>query len=125
MSSDQFIDYVVDLLACALGGDVRARAMFGGHGIYHQGIMMALGAWGRLYFKVDDVNRPHFEAAASEPFVYDDGKRKPVTMSYWEAPDGTLDSPETLRPWAILGFEAGLRNQSTRKPAKSRKAKAE
>lgn len=125
MGSNQFVDHVVDLLDCALDGDVRARAMFGGHGIYHRGIMMALVAWERLYFKADDITRPRFEAAGSEPFVYDDGKGKSVTMSYWEAPEGTLDSPDSLRPWAVLGFEAGLRNQARKKPGRAGTAKAE
>ena len=79
MASDSdFVDNVLDLLG-AWGG-VAARKMFGGYGLYRQGLMFALVADDVLYFKVDDQNRAEFTAAGMGPFVYE-GKSKPVSMS--------------------------------------------
>jgi len=50
-------------------GDVGSRAMFGGHGIFHDGVMIGLIASGVFYLKVDDRNRhrsiQHFDMATS------------------------------------------------------------
>jgi len=64
-----FADYVVsDLLADVEG--VRARAMFGGYGIYQDSLMFAIIVEDELYYKVSDLNRKDFEARGSEPFTY-------------------------------------------------------
>lgn len=110
MSDAGFIAHVLDVLGQCLD-QVRARAMFGGHGIYHGDVMFALIADDRLYFKADEASKPQFEAAGSRPFVYDGGSRKPVTMSYWEAPEDALDDADELRPWARLGLDAALRGK--------------
>jgi DNA transformation protein len=96
-------------------GPVRARAMFGGHGIFLDDLMFALIAWNRLYFKVDDETKPRFAAAGGEPFVYQ-GKQKPVEMSYWALPEETLDDPEALIEWAELALR-------TARQARKRKAR--
>ena len=63
-------------------GDVRSRAMFGGHGIYHDGVMIGLIADGVFYLKVDDENRGTFEAEGCKPFTYRrKGQTKYVAMS--------------------------------------------
>jgi len=102
-------DYVVFLCELMSGvGRITARRMFGGHGLYHEGRMVALVAEGRLYLKTDASTRAAFEAAGSNPFVYA-GKGKPVTMSYWLAPDEALDDPALMRPWAQRAVEAAAR----------------
>ncbi len=115
--ADRIVGYLLPL------GPVRARAMFGGFGIFHEDLMFALIADDRLYFKSDDESRPHFAAAGSEPFVYA-GKTKPVEMSYWTAPAGTLDDPAALLPWATLGLAAARRARavkSSKRPPKKRR----
>src|ERR1051325_3013663 len=47
---------------------VTGKSMFGGVGIYAQGLFFALIAENRLYFKVDDATRPDFEQRGMEPF---------------------------------------------------------
>lgn len=39
-------------------GPVRARAMFGGFGIFHEDLMFGLIAFERLYFKIDEDTKP-------------------------------------------------------------------
>lgn len=99
---------------------VAFRGMFGGLGIFHDGVMFALVAYERLYFKVDDATRPRFAAAGSEAFVYA-GKGKPIGMSYWTAPDEALDDPELFQDWARLGLEAARRAAATKPKRKKRK----
>lgn len=82
--------------------------MFGGQGIYRDGIMFALVADGELYFKADDQSADRFQSVGSEPFTYK-GKGKPITMSYWRLPDTALDDPEELRDWADLAYQAAMR----------------
>ena len=59
--------------------------MFGGVGIYAQGLFFALIAEDRLFFKVDDTTRPEFDQFGMEPF-------RPFgedsAMGYYELPAG-------------------------------------
>ena len=102
----ELVDHLVDQLA-PLGG-VSARRMFGGHGIFRDGLMFALVAGDCLYFKVDDDNRAEFEARGLEPFRYAK-KGKLVALSYHQAPEEAMDDGEELCRWARPAFAAALR----------------
>ena len=104
-------------------GAVRARAMFGGHGLYVDEVFIALIAFDKLYLKVNEQTQPQFAAAGCQPFVYD-GKGKAVTMSYWTAPAEALDSPELMRPWARMALQAALQARAAAppRPVKTRTA---
>jgi DNA transformation protein len=93
-----FAEYVVNDLLSGMEG-VRARAMFGGHGIYKGDTMFAIIADDELYYKVDGSNRRDFESFGSEPFRYTVRGKKPVTMSYWKLPAEILDDRERLAEW--------------------------
>ena len=114
-----FVDRVCGLLMPL--GPVQARAMFGGWGIYLDDLMFGLVAWDRLFFKVDEESKARFADVGSTAFTYE-GKSKPVEMSYWEAPEGSLDSTDALLPWAELGLAAAKRAQAKKKPRRARKA---
>lgn len=105
-TSPQFKDFAAEQLSVL--GHVTVRSMFGGSGIFHEGVMIALIAYDTLYLKVDDENRPAFEAEGMTPFTYE-GKGKPVRMSYWQVPDWLYDDPDAMREWAGKAFEAALR----------------
>ena len=93
-------------------GPVRARAMFGGYGLYLDGVMFALIAYDTLYFKVDDGNRGDFLAAGMRPFTYQ-GKRRPVEMSYYAVPPRLFDDPGALAGWADGAHRAAQRARRT------------
>lgn len=97
-------------------GRVRARRMFGGHGLYVDDLFVALIAFDRLYLKADAQTRPRFEAAGCVPFVYD-GQGKAVTMGYFTAPEDAMESPAYMQPWGRLALDAALRAKAARKPA--------
>lgn len=116
------VDHCLELLAPL--GAVRARRMFGGHGLYCDDLFFALIALDRLYLKTDAMSQPAFAAAGSEPFVYD-GTGKRVTMSYWTAPPAAMESPAEMQPWARLALAAALRARAAKPSAAPRKARAQ
>jgi DNA transformation protein len=105
-AKQQFRDEVVSHLNQV--APVTARAMFGGYGLYSEGIMFALIADTTVYFKVDAENRADFEAQGMSPFTYD-GKGKPITMSYYEIPPAVWQDPPTLAAWVDQAQAAGRR----------------
>lgn len=96
-------------------GHVAGRAMFGGHGLYVDGAMAGILVAETLYLKVDDGNRPAYEAAGMQPFVYS-AKGRPVAMSFWEVPAEVLEEPERLRAWVAEARAAARRSQSAKPP---------
>lgn len=103
-----FPDYVVEQLSAF--GVVSVRPMFGGHGIYKNGVMFGLIAGGELFFKVDDDNRPDFEAKKSAPFVYN-AKGRAVSLSYWYVPEDVMEDAGELCAWAEKAYGAALRKR--------------
>lgn len=95
--------------------------MFGGHGIFQGETMIGLIADDVFYLKVDERNRPAFEAAASEPFTYRRrGRGKAIAMSYWEVPVDVLEDRDQLSDWAREAHAAARRSKRT--PGKKKRA---
>ena len=105
--SDDFLAYLDELFSDF--GPVTTRAMFGGHGVYLDGVMIGVIMEDALYLKVDAETQLHFEAVGSQPYVYL-GQREPITMSYWSAPEEALESARAMRPWAELARAAAMRH---------------
>lgn len=108
----EFVDYLNEVFREF--GPITSRRMFGGYGIYHDGIMFALVADDTLYLKVDDENRHHFEAEGLEPFEVT-MRGKTGTMSYHRAPEDLLEDPEAAVVWGRRAFEAALRARSAKR----------
>ena len=106
-----FADYAVELLSAA--GRVAARRMFGGFGLYCDGVMFALIADDVLYLKADALNRSEFERAGAAPFMYE-AKGRRMVMAYWRAPDDAMESRELIAPWARSALDAALRAKAAR-----------
>ena len=92
---------------------IDSKSMFGGVGIYSEGLFFALIAEDKLYFKVSDLNRADFEAAGMKPFYpYDSA----TPMHYWELPPGVINHPEELRVWIDKALQvAATARQKKRK----------
>jgi len=104
--SPAFKDYLLDLFEPV--GPLTIRSMFGGDGVFRDGLMFGLVADEVLYLKVDAQNQPAFEEAGSAPFTYE-GKGKPVRMSYWECPADVMEDPDAFADWARDAYDAALR----------------
>ena len=120
LATGDFTEYAVELLSAA--GRVAARRMFGGYGLYCDGVVFALIADDVLYLKADAVNRAELERAGSEPFSYEAKGRRTI-MSYWRAPDEAMESRELMAPWARNALAAALRTKAARPKAKARGAR--
>ncbi len=111
----EFVDYLLEQLAPL--GEVSAKSMFGGWGIYHEGRMFGLVADDTLFLKVDDANRAEFERENLCPFRYDRRDQEVAVMSYYEPPAAAIDDRDLLCTWARKGIEAAAR-AAQKKPAK-------
>lgn len=116
---NDFADHCVELLGSI--GPARARRMFGGHGLYVDDLFVALIVADRLYLKVDDTTRPAFLAEACEPFVYVAKDDRRVGMNYYSAPEGAIESPPQMQPWAQLALGAALRARAAKAASTRRK----
>ena len=96
-ASEDFKAFIADQLAGF--GPVSIRNMFGGAGIYADGVMFAILADDTLYLKANETTAPAFEAEGMGPFEYEKGE-KTVAMSYWEVPPRLLEEPDELAEWA-------------------------
>jgi len=104
--STQFADHIVGLLQEI--GPVEAKSMFGGHGIFLDGLMFGLVTDQELYLKVDDENRSEFKKRDLGPFVYE-GKNRPITLSYNLAPPEAIDNAGLLAEWGRSAYAAAER----------------
>jgi DNA transformation protein len=115
--SKQFKDYICELLSGI--GDVSTRAMFGGAGLYCDGVMFALIAGDRLYIKVDEPMKVVLADLGCGPFMVDFGKGKePKPMNgYWSMPEGALDDAEEACMWGqrALDFAQYMQHQKKKK----------
>ena len=95
--SPGYQDFVLDQLRLVLPS-VRAKRMFGGVGLYAEELFFALIDDDVLYLKVDDETRADFERRGLRPFQpFGEGT---AVMQYYQLPEGLLEDPEALRPWA-------------------------
>jgi DNA transformation protein len=99
--SDEYRTFVEDLFAEF--GPVTIRSMFGGAGVFHDGVMVAIIARESLYLKADAATRAEFEAEGMEPFTYD-AKGRTVSLSYWGVPERLYDDPDEFAGWARKAF---------------------
>ncbi|MGB0389683.1 MAG: TfoX/Sxy family protein, partial [Ardenticatenaceae bacterium] len=105
--SPSYREYILEQLIPLL--PIRARNMFGGVGIYSEDLFFAIISDDTLYFKVDDSNRPDYEAQAMPQFLH---------MQYYQVPPDVLEDPLELHYWAQKSLAV-----AKRKPKKKRKKK--
>ncbi|GAB4524953.1 MAG: hypothetical protein Kow00133_13370 [Amphiplicatus sp.] len=101
-------------------GDIAVRRMFGGAGVYCDGLIFAIADDDAVYLKTDDETRPLFEAAGLAPFSYPSGDGTMTVMSYYAAPDEIYDDHEARARWTGLALDAARRAAAKKKP-KSRR----
>ena len=108
----EFVDFVIEQLAPI--GEVRARAMFGGYGIYQGDTMFAIIDADQLYFKADDITRREFTERGLNPFTYA-SRGKTITMQYYEAPPEVFEEPNAMQSLALNAVAAALRTKRDKK----------
>ena len=110
--SADYRDYVLEQLAGA--GRVTPRPMFGGVGLYLDGLFFALIDDDTLYFKADEASRKRYEEAGSRPFC-PDPSRPEHAMGYWQVPAEALEDSEQLALWAREAMGVALAGRRERR----------
>ena len=107
MSQDsEFAAYVVEIMQSV--GPVYSKHMFGGHGIFLEGLMFGLIADKTLYLKVDKESKPDFTDLGLEAFSYNKNGKE-MKMSYFQAPEEALEDMEVMNLWANKAYSAAIR----------------
>jgi DNA transformation protein and related proteins len=114
-------------------GPVIIKRMFGGKGIYADGLIIGIDlSDGEILLKADAETGPLFAAAGCRQWVYE-GKKSRSTMPYWAPPDSAFDDPEEMAKWARFALDASRRAEAGKaakakppgkKPAKKPAGKA-
>ena len=83
--------------------------MFGGAGIFADGLMIGLVSDGVIFLKADSETIPAFEREGQRPFTYPTKKGAHTLTSYWRMPDRLYDDTEELAHWAHAAHGVALR----------------
>ena len=118
-NTPSFVQHALDLLGPL--APVTARSMFGGHGLYADGMMFGLLDDGELFLKTDSECEGVFVAAGCKAWVYPSPNGLMVT-SYFQPPAAAMEEPEAMRPWLELAL-AVARRKAVAKAAKKGKAR--
>ena len=122
MPDDSFKVFVLDQLSAL--SELRAKAMFGGYGLYSGEHFFGILFEGRVYFKVDDTTRTDYGSRGMSPFTYE-MKGRVMTMSYFETPPDVLEDRDKAVTWAnrAIRFAANKLVGTKRKKIVRAKAK--
>jgi DNA transformation protein len=101
-----FVHYIVDLMQSI--GPVQSKRMFGGYGLFLEGLMFGLIVDNTLYLKADKDSEQEFKGKGLEAFTYQK-KDKAVSLSYFQAPEEALENYEEMNSWANKAYAAALR----------------
>ena len=111
--SDGFLTYVSEQLEKVTAP--TTKKMFGGVGVYADGVFIALISSDELYFKTDESNRHKFEARGMVRFRPYGDKR---SMSYYQVPADVLEDEEQLDEWVRDAVAAAIASKKPRKRSK-------
>jgi DNA transformation protein len=121
-----FANHCMELLVPL--GPVLARRMFGGFGLYVDGLFLAIISRGELYLKADALSQSRYVDAGCEPFRYSksgkDGRQEVASLNYFRPPEETIESPALMLPWGRLAMEAALRSANAKPKASTPKNSA-
>ncbi len=92
-------------------GLIEVRKMFGGYGIYHDGVMFGLVENDTLYLKADETTQKHFESRGLSQFQYNRAG-KAVKMSYFMAPEEIYDDREKAAVWARRAYKVAVKQRT-------------
>ncbi|MGB6542739.1 MAG: TfoX/Sxy family protein [Xanthobacteraceae bacterium] len=119
-------EFIRDLFA--LFGPVTMKRMFGGAGLWSDGLMFGLVFDGAIFLKVDETSIPDFEREGSRPFVYtrakSPGRVGRASLSYWRLPERLYDDPDELAVWAGRALAIAQSKKFAPRPRSKRKQRS-
>lgn len=101
-ATKDFHEYVTQDVLGHIEG-ITSKTMFGGYGIYLDGVIFALITdCDELRFKANDSTKEKYEALGGKQFIYTGHKDKaPTSMPYWQVPEEVMENKELIQTWAI------------------------
>lgn len=117
-ATNEFVANLNDVFAPF--GEIQAKRMFGGYGIYHNGLMFALVFDDVLYLKSDENSAASFIELGLQKFEYEKSGKK-VRMSFYAAPEEVFDDDEKAKEWGGRAYEAALRSKKSKTSRGKRK----
>jgi len=99
MADSGFATYILEEVLQDIPG-INQRRMFGGYGLYKDGIIFGMIIDDKLYFKLTPKSKKLFENSNASPFTYTHNKSgKTVIMPYYEVPEEILEDKNTIYEW--------------------------
>jgi DNA transformation protein len=98
---DSFLEFVLDQMSAIEG--LESRAMFGGHGIYGDGIFFAIVFGGRLYFRTSEDTVAEYLRRRMRPFR---PSPRQTLGTYYEVPPEVIEDPAQVARWARAAIAA-------------------
>lgn len=102
--SQEYLEFVLGQLSGF--GDVTYKKMFGGAGLYRDGVMFGGIMNGSLHLKVNDSTRPDFIDRGMEPFFHKPSHRS--SANYYQVPIEILEDSAELEQWAQKAWEVAV-----------------
>ncbi len=104
-------------------GSFTIKRMFGGHGVFADGLMFAIEVRGEIFLKTDSETTGLFEARGLEPFAFE-SKRGTMVTSYRQLPEEAHEDEGELRRWCEIALQAARRAAAPKLRRKSVAKKA-
>ena len=116
--ADGFVAFVEELLQPF--GRVTTRRLFGGHGIYLDGLFVAIVWKDTLYLKAAGDGKATCEAAGLRRFR-PSSKTPSYSLGFYAPPEEALEDRDALRTWVEIALSAA--RKAGRRPKSRRKVK--
>ncbi len=104
--SNEYLDFVTEQLKPF--GEIEIKRMFGGVGIFKDGLMFGKIGDDIFRLKADDHNKKDYEDRGMTSFF---SANKKKGMPYWEVPEDVLADKRLLAEWAHKAYEAAVRSK--------------
>ncbi len=88
-------------------GAIRIKRMFGGFGLYCDGVFFAIVADDVAYLKGDEQTRKAYDDMGMAPFVVPSGRAQ--TLSYFEVPGEWIEDGDQMMTFAHMALGAAHR----------------
>lgn len=77
--------------------EITSKSMFGGHGVFGDGVMFAIvDSAARCFLRADNTTAPRYEA---------EGSARHSRMPYWEIPAVVRSDGDRLLDWAVEALD--------------------
>jgi DNA transformation protein len=103
-------------------GRIVVRRMFGGEGLFRDGLMFGLVDNDRIFLKTSEETRQAFIAEGCRPFTFQMKRGEAILTSYYALPDRLYDEPDELAEWARTALAVALQSPTAQKKRGSAKS---